>query len=92
MDSEKIATLALRKLRNYLSNLSTVTRWIIQSIWVIISRAHIIQLHLTRVQTMLQLVKQITAAGALSISISQTNTITTANNNVLCLCLVLIHS
>ena len=29
-----------------------------------ISIANIIQLHLTRVQTMLQLVKQITAAGA----------------------------
>ena len=65
-----------------------VARWIIQSIRVIISRARIIQLHLTRIQTMLQLVKQITAAG---ISISQANTITTANNNALCLCLVLIH-
>ena len=68
-----------------------VARWIIQSIRVIISRARIIQLHLTRVQTMLQLVKQITAAGAACISISQANTITTANNNALCLCLVLIH-
>ena len=33
--------------------------------WFIISIAHI-QLYLTRVQTMLQLVKQITAAGAVS--------------------------
>ena len=37
-----------------------------------------IQLHPTRVQTMLQLVKQITVAGAVSISISQRNTIETA--------------
>ena len=34
------------------------------------SIAHIIQLHLTRVQTMLQLVRQITAAGAVSIFIA----------------------
>ena len=39
---------------------------------------------------MLQLIKQITAAGA--VSISQTNTITTGNSKALCLCMVLIHS
>ena len=39
---------------------------------------------------MLQLAKQITAAGA--VSISQRNTITTGNSNVLCLCMVPMHS
>ena len=38
---------------------------------------------------MFQLVKQITAAGA--VSISQTNTITTRNSKALCLCMVPIH-
>ena len=36
------------------------------SIYLVYSIAHIIQLYLTLVQTMLQLVKQITAAGAVS--------------------------
>ena len=39
---------------------------------------------------MLQLAKQITAAGA--VSMSQRNTITTGNSNVLCLCMVPMHS
>ena len=38
---------------------------------------------------MLQLVKQITAAGA--VSISQVSTITTGNSEALCLCMVPIH-
>ena len=40
---------------------------------------------------MLQLVKQITAAGAVSLIVPQMSAVTTANKQALCLCLVLSH-
>ena len=66
-----------------------IAGWIIQLYNLSVLRVHIIEVNLTCVHIMLQLVKQITAAGA--VSISQTNTITTGNSKALCLCMVLIH-
>ena len=69
--------------------------WIVQLYNLSVLRAHIIEVYIyptrMRIHTMFQLVKvkQITAAGA--VSISQTNTITTVNSKALSLCMVPIH-
>ena len=66
--------------------------WIIRQYNLSVLRTHIIEVYLTRVHIImaLQLAKQITAAGA--VSISQTNTITIGNSKLLRLCIVPMHS
>ena len=63
--------------------------WIFQLYNLSVLIAGIIEVYLACVH-MLQLVKQIIAAGA--VSISQTNTITTGNSKAPCLYMILIHN
>ena len=63
--------------------------WMIQLCNLSVLGAHIIEVHLTCIHIILQLAKQFTAAGA--VSISHTYTITTRNRKTLCFCMALIR-